>query len=68
MLEPSEIIEVKQGPYSGKVKSLFNPISDDKIKIKKINIINLFKKTFKIKVKMDLLQLIMQVMIKFDNF
>ncbi len=36
MLEPSEIIEVKQGPYSGDLdKSLFNPISIDKIKIKK---------------------------------
>jgi hypothetical protein len=36
MIEPSEIIEVKQGPYSGDLdKSLFNPISNDKIKIKK---------------------------------
>ena len=34
MLEPSEIIEVKQGPYSGKHdKIIFEPISNDKIKI-----------------------------------
>ena len=36
MLEPSEIIEVKQGPYSGKHdKIIFEPISNDKIKIVK---------------------------------
>ncbi len=35
MLEPSEIVEVKQGPYSGESdKTRFNPISNDKIKIK----------------------------------
>jgi hypothetical protein len=35
MIESSEIIEVKQGPYSGNIdKSLFNSISDDQIKIK----------------------------------
>ena len=35
IIESSEIIEVKQGPYSGNLdKSLFNSISDDKIKIK----------------------------------
>lgn len=34
MIEPSEIIEVKQGPYSGKRdKSIFDPVSSDKIKI-----------------------------------
>ena len=36
MIETSEIIEVKQGPYCKNLdKSLFNPISDDKIKINK---------------------------------
>ena len=36
MLEPSEIIEVKQGPYSGQHdKTIFDPISNDKIKIVK---------------------------------
>ena len=37
MIEPSEMIEVKQGPYMPDVrtdKSLFDPISDDKVKIK----------------------------------
>lgn len=34
MMEPSEIIEVKQGPYSGKRdKFIFDPVSNDKIKI-----------------------------------
>ena len=35
MLENSEIIEVKQGPYAGgEDKTRFNPISSDQIKIK----------------------------------
>jgi len=35
MLEPTEIIEVKQGPYSGEAdKTRFQPISSDQIKIK----------------------------------
>jgi hypothetical protein len=36
MLEPSEIIEVKQGPYCGEQdKVRFEPISDDQIKLKR---------------------------------
>jgi hypothetical protein len=32
MLEPSEIIEVKQGPYSEEIdKVRFSPVSEDKI-------------------------------------
>jgi mannose-6-phosphate isomerase-like protein (cupin superfamily) len=35
MLEPSEIIEVKQGPYAGdEDKTRFEPISTDKIRLK----------------------------------
>lgn len=35
MLEESEIIEVKQGPYAGdKDKTRFDGVSDDKVKIK----------------------------------
>ena len=37
MIEPSEMIEVKQGPFMPEVrtdKTLFEPISDDKIKVK----------------------------------
>jgi hypothetical protein len=35
MLEPTEIIEVKQGPYSGEAdKTRFQPVSSDQIKIK----------------------------------
>ena len=37
MIEPTEMIEVKQGPFMPEIrtdKSLFEPISDDKIKIK----------------------------------
>jgi len=34
MLEPSEIIEVKQGPYAGdEDKTRFDPVSDDKLHI-----------------------------------
>jgi hypothetical protein len=34
MLEPSEIIEVKQGPYCGEQdKVRFEPISDENIKL-----------------------------------
>ena len=36
MIEPTEMIEVKQGPFMPEIrtdKSLFEPISDDKIKI-----------------------------------
>ncbi|TWT81219.1 hypothetical protein CA13_26680 [Planctomycetes bacterium CA13] len=34
MLEPTEMIEVKQGPYSGdQDKTRFDPISSDKIKL-----------------------------------
>ena len=35
MIEPSEIIEVKQGPYSGeKDKTRFESIDKNKVKIK----------------------------------
>lgn len=35
MIEPSEIIEVKQGPYAGGMdKTRFEPITIDKVKIK----------------------------------
>lgn len=38
MLEPTEIIEVKQGPYAGdQDKSRFEPISADQIKLKSHN-------------------------------
>ncbi|TWU34521.1 cupin domain-containing protein [Novipirellula artificiosorum] len=34
MLEPSEMIEVKQGPYSGdQDKTRFDPVSEEKIKL-----------------------------------
>ena len=36
MIEPTEMIEVKQGPFMPEIrtdKSLFDPISEDKIKI-----------------------------------
>lgn len=36
MLEESEIIEVKQGPYAGEAdKTRFSPVASDRIKIKK---------------------------------
>lgn len=36
MLEPSEIIEVKQGPYAGEAdKTRFSPVSIDKIRLPK---------------------------------
>jgi hypothetical protein len=36
MIEPTEIIEVKQGPYIGEGdKTRFDPVSIEKIKIKK---------------------------------
>ena len=35
MLEDSEIIEVKQGPYAGdKDKTRFNPIADNQVRLK----------------------------------
>ena len=35
MLEPTEIIEVKQGPYSGdQDKTRFEPVSNDLVKLK----------------------------------
>jgi len=35
MMEDSEIIEVKQGPYAGEAdKTRFDPVSKDQIKIK----------------------------------
>jgi len=35
MLEDSEIIEVKQGPYTGdKDKTRFNPITDDQVRLR----------------------------------
>jgi hypothetical protein len=34
MLEPSEIIEVKQGPYAGdEDKTRFSPVSSDRVRI-----------------------------------
>ncbi|MCK4821554.1 hypothetical protein KA005_37655, partial [bacterium] len=39
MLEPSEIIEVKQGPYSGdQDKTRFEPVSGDQIKYRDDNL------------------------------
>ena len=35
MIEPSEIIEVKQGPYAGEAdKTRFKPVSDDQLHLK----------------------------------
>ena len=35
MIEPAEIVEIKQGPYAGTMdKVRFEPIEDNKIKLK----------------------------------
>lgn len=37
MLEPSEIVEVKQGPYAGNLdKTRFPPVPSDQVRVKEL--------------------------------